>query len=456
MLKGIKIRLYFSGEQESMINRLLGSYRFVYNSCLSHKIDAYETEKKSLSLSGLGKFFHGNLRNEFDWLQEHNTKVLKQSIINLETAYKNFFKDGKGFPKFKSRHDVQKVRIPSEAIASKTFDEDGSRLNLTKTVRNLKFKCSNRDRNYLYKNKKRIKSVTIIKNKAGQYYATILIDGDLLRTVDRPKRDIVGIDLGIKTLLTLSDGQIFENNKYIRSNEKKLKKLHKQLSKKQMLPTGKFKFSKKWNKKVEIKLPSKNREKAVQKLAKVHQKIKNQKLDYLHNITTKIVSENQVIVLEDLNVSGMMKNHSLAKSIQELGLYEMRRQFEYKTKWYGRELVLVSRWFPSSKTCSSCGWKNNNLKLSDRELICEECGLVIDRDENASLNIENEGLRILEENMEKVNFLEIGQRLPEFGADLSSATPVDCPLMDDPIGSTEMLRSNGRLKQEEKAMHKIV
>lgn len=419
MLKGIKIRLYLNGEQESIINRLFGSYRFVYNQCLSHKIGAYESEKKSISLSGLGKFFHGNLRNEFDWLQEHNTKVLKQSIINLETAYKNFFKEGRGFPKFKSKHDVQKVRFPQEAVAAKTFDEDGSKLNLTKTIRGLKFKCSDRDRNYLYKNKSGIKSVTIIKNKAGQYYATILIDGDLLRTINKPQKDIVGIDLGIKTLLTLSDGQIFENNNYIKRSEKKLKKLQKQLSKK-------------------IK-GSNNRAKAKQKLAKAHEKIKNQKLDYLHNITTKIVSENQVIVLEDLNVSGMMKNHTLAKSIQELGLYEMRRQFEYKSKWYGRKLVFVDRWFPSSKTCSCCGWKNNNLKLNDREFICENCGLVIDRDENAAINIENEGKRIL-----------IGQRLPEL-------TPVDYPLMDDPIGSnTEMLRSNGRMKQEEKAMHNFV
>jgi IS605 OrfB family transposase len=228
-----------------------------------------------------------------------------------------------------------------------------------------------------------------------------------------------------------------------------------------MLSTGEFKFSKKWNKNVEIKTPSNNRKKATVKLAKVHQKIKNQKLDYLHNITTKIVNENQVIVLEDLNVSGMMKNHKLAKSIQELGLYEMRRQFEYKSKWYGRELIFVSRWFPSSKTCSCCGWKNNNLKLSDREFICEECGLVIDRDENAAINIENEGIRIYEAQLQSrtcsANNETIGQRLPEFEVEsqLGFTTPVDYPLMDDPT-SNGLLRSNGRLKQEEKAMHKFV
>ena len=437
MLKGLKIRLYLNEEQQSVINRLLGSYRFIYNSCLSFKIDAYKNEQKSTNLSDLGHYFHQDLRNEFEWLKEHNTKVLKQSIINLEQAYKNFFKIHAGFPKFKSKHDVQKVRFPQEAIASKTFDELHSRINLTTKIKGLKFECSDRDKEYLYKNKGGIKSITIIKNKAGQYYATILIDGDLLRTMDAPVRNVVGIDLGIKTLLTFSNGETIDNPKWYKSNEKKLKKLQKQLSKKQK--------------------GSNNRYKAKLKLAKVHETIHNQKIDFLHNITTKIVSENQVIVLEDLNVSGMMKNHKLAKAIQELGLYEMRRQIEYKAKWYGRDLIFVSRWFPSSKTCSCCGWKNDNLKLSDREFICEKCGLVIGRDENAAINIENEGIRIYEaqlqsrtcsannEQMEKENLSQvkyIGQRLPEF-------TLVDCPTMDDKEAIP--LRSSGRLKQENDA-----
>ena len=140
------------------------------------------------------------------------------------------------------------------------------------------------------------------------------------------------------------------------------------------------------------------------------------------------------IVLEDLNVSGLMKNHKLAKSIQELGLYEMRRQLEYKSKWYGRELIFVSRWFPSSKTCCECGWKNNNLTLKDREFVCEECGNIIDRDINAAINIEKEGIRIYNE--------QIGTRYPEF-------TLVDNPTMDDKL-SNEVLKSSGWLKQEEK------
>lgn len=414
MLKGIKIRLYLNKTQEKQINSLLGSYRFVFNQCLAHKKNLYEVEKKNTSLSDLGHYFHQDLRNEYDWLKEHNTKVLKQSILNLEIAYKNFFKLHKGFPKFKSRHDEQKVRFPQEAISSKTFNEDFSKLNLTTTIKGLKFESSDRDKKYLYKNKSGIKSTTIIKTKSGKYFATVLIDGDLLRNVSKPINNIIGIDLGIKTLLSLSDGETFENPKWIRTNQKLLKKLHKQLSKK-------------------VK-GSNNRNKARLKLAIKHEKIKNQKQDYLHNITTKIINENQVIVLEDLNVSGMMKNHKLARSIQELGLFELRRQLEYKSNWYGRELIFVSRWFPSSKTCCECGWINNNLTLADREFVCQECGNVIDRDLNASINIENEGLRIYNE--------KIGQRLSEF-------TLEDNPTMDDRLRN-EVLKSSGWLRQEEK------
>ena len=162
MLKAIKVRLYLNNEQTNLINSLLGSYRFVYNQCLAYKKLNYETDKKNTSLSDLGHYFHSDLRNNYNWLKEHNTKVLKQSIINLEVAYNNFFKQHKGFPKFKSKHDEQKARFPQDAVASKTFDEETSRLNLTKTIKGLKFECSDRDKQYLYKNKQGIKSVTLI------------------------------------------------------------------------------------------------------------------------------------------------------------------------------------------------------------------------------------------------------------------------------------------------------
>jgi putative transposase len=420
MLKGIKLRLYLTGEQEERINSMLGSYRFVYNQCLSYRKERYESEGLNTSRSELSHYFHQELRNVHEWLKCHNTKVLKQSILNLEDAYKSFFKQGKGFPRFKSRRDEQKMRFPKEAVSSKTFDETSSRLNLTKDIKRLKFECSDRDRKYLYKNKEGIRSVTIKRTKTGKYFATVLIDGELLRQMDRPTNHTVGIDLGIKSLLTLSTGESIENPKWIRNNEKRLKRLQKQMSKK-------------------VK-GSNNREKARLKLAVLHEKIKNQKQDYLHNITSKIINENQVIIIEDLNISGMMKNHNLAKSIQELGLYELQRQLEYKSKWYGRTLVFVDRWFPSSKTCSGCGWVNKNLTLKDREFTCHSCGLIIDRDLNASINIEIEGIRTLDEN-------NIGQRLPEF-------TLVDSPLMDDKEETP--LKSHDWLNQENDNMYNFV
>ncbi len=306
MLKAIKIRLYPNKTQTTKINSLLGCYRFVYNQCLAFKKNRYEFEKLNTSFYDLGKHFHRHLRNEFEFLKEHNTKVLKQSIINLEVAYKNFFKrKNVGFPKFKSKHSEQRCRFPFEGVSTNTFDELNCRLNLTKTIKGFKFECSNRDKEYLYKNKAYIKSVTIIKTKTDKYFASILVDGELNKIVSKAISYSIGIDLGIKSLLTLSDGTSIENPKWIRSNEKQLKKLQRQLSKKDK--------------------GSKNRNKARLSLAKKHEQIKNRKINFLHNITSKIINENQVIIMEDLNVSGMLKNNKLAKSIQELGLYELRR-----------------------------------------------------------------------------------------------------------------------------------
>lgn len=418
MLKAIKVRLYLNDEQEQKINSLLGSYRFVFNQCLSYKKQRYDSDKSNTSLYDLYNFFHQELRNDYDWLKEHNTRVLKQSIYNLEQSYKNFFEQHKGFPKFKTKHDEQKVRFPRDAVSLRTFNEEKSLINLTLTIKDLKFKCSDRDKNYLYRNKEKIKSVTITKTKSGKFYASILIDGDLLRTVSKPINTFIGIDLGIKKLLTFSDGTIVDNPKWIRTNEKRLKKLQQQLSKK-----------------VE---GSNNRNKVRLKLAILHENIKSKKQNFLHNVTTKIINDNQVIMIEDLNVSGMLKNHRLAKSIQELGLSELRRQLEYKSKWYGRELVFVNRFYPSSKTCCVCGWKNNNLTLGNRRFICKDCGNVLDRDLNASINIKNEGIRILKE--------KIGQRLPEL-FDENQITLEDNPTMDDKDESP--LKSSGWMIQED-------
>ena len=376
MIKAVKIRLYPNKTQEIYISKLLGCYRFVYNQCLDKKIKAYTENKTNLGLKELGNFFHQELtkNTEYEWLQEHNTKVLKQSIINLLDSYKRFFVNGNGFPKFKSKHDNNNTcRFPLEAISKKNIYSD-NKISLTKELKQIKFKCSDKYIDYLSNYKESIKSATLTKTKSGKYYLSILIDLPINKEL--PITDnIIGIDLGIKDFIVDSNDKHYENIKIKRNNTKKLRRLNKSLSRK---ING-----------------SKNKTKCRVKLAKYHEKLNNIKENYLHQISNKLLNENQVIVMEDLNVKGMLKNHCLAKSIQELSLYRFKSILVYKSSWYGRDLVQIDRWYPSSKLCNKCGYKNINLKLSDREWICSECNTVHDRDLNASINILKEGLRIL-------------------------------------------------------------
>lgn len=377
MLRAIKIRLYPNKTQEEYINSLLGSYRFVYNQCLNIKKEKYTEEGVNYGLKDLGNFFHQELtkNEEYYWLKEHNTKVLKQSIINLLDSYKRFFVNGTGFPKFKSKHDAnQSCRFPSEAI-SKRNNYLSNRITLTKDIKNIKFKCSDKYKNYLDKHKGNIKSATLTKTKSGKYFLSILVDGDLMKSPKPPINDFVGIDLGIKDFVITSEGEIFNNIKIKRNNQKKLAKLHRELSRKQK--------------------GSSNRNKAKIELAKLYEKLNNKKENYLHHVTNSLLNENQVIVMEDLNVKGMMKNHNLARSIQELSLFKFKEMLKYKAEWYGNDIVMVDRFFPSSKLCSNCGEKNIDLKLNHRTWTCKVCSTTHDRDLNAAINILNEGKRIL-------------------------------------------------------------
>jgi putative transposase len=392
MLKAIKIRLYPNKTQEDYISKLLGSYRFVYNQCLALKKNKYLEDKSNLGLKELGFFFHSELtkNEEFSWLTEHNTKVLKQSIMNLMESYKHFFVNGSGFPKFKSKHDNQhSCRFPFEAISKKN-DYLNYKLTLTSNLKNIKFSCSEKYVSYLNKNREGIKSATLTKTKTGKYFLSILVDGDLRKELQKPINDVVGIDLGIKTFIVSSDGKSYENIKLKINNKKKLAKLHRELSRKQK--------------------GSKNRDKSRIKLANLYEKLNNKKQEYLHSVTNTLLNENQVIAMEDLNIKGMMKNHHLARSIQELSLYDFKTKLIYKANWSNRIVIEVGRWFASSKLCNKCGYKNTELTLNDRDWICFSCGVKHDRDVNAAINIENEGRKILNN--------KIGHRLPEL-------TPLD-------------------------------
>ena len=376
MLKSIKIRIYPDAVQKQFISKQLGCCRFIYNKLLDYKKTQYEQNKQSVSLSQLGKYLT-NLKkqDEYLFLNDVYARCLNQTMMDLIKAYDNFFKQHNGYPKFKSKKDTkQSCRFPINVFNRPNYicnKIKGNRITLIKQLKNILFKCSRKDEIYLNENQKYIHSVTLTKTSTNKYYLSILIDYNINQ---KDKLDtVIGLDLGIKDFIVDSNRNRYENKHFYKNKEQKLKKLQRQLSKKQ---NG-----------------SNNRNKLKIKLAKVHEKIRNQRLNYLHQITSKIVNENQIICIEDLNVNGMMQNHKLAKSIQELSLFEFRRQLEYKCRWYGRQLIIIDRFYPSSKTCHNCGYIYKGLRLSEREWVCPHCKSLIDRDYNASLNILNEGLK---------------------------------------------------------------
>ena len=408
MLRAIKIRLYPNKEQATMINKLLGCYRVVYNQCLNRKIESYKNEGKTENLSTLGKFVHHELLKDenFIWLREQNTKVLKQAVKDMLTAYKNFFERHSGYPKFKSKHDnKQSCRFELGAI-SKRNDYTTYHLSLA-NIRNIKFRCNEKYAKYLQKHRDNIRQATLTRLPCGEYQLSILVDGSLTHKV-KDTNSVIGIDLGIKDFVITSEGEVFNNLHFKKSETKKIKRLQHRLSKKQK--------------------GSNNRNKARIRLAKVYKKINDRKQYYLHAVSNSLIDENQVICVEDLNVKGMVKNHKLAESICEMNFGEFRRMLEYKANWYNRKIVFVDRFYPSSKTCNNCGYINKELRLSDRQWICPQCGNMVERDYNAALNILDEGLRI------------IGSSTTEF-------TLVENPTMDDPIRN-DLLKSSGSMKQE--------
>lgn len=370
MLKAIKIRLYLNDEEINYINSLLGTCRFIYNNLLSYKIEEYNNNQHNVNFSELGKRLT-NLKNEYEWIKNSHSKVLQQSLINLNQAYNNFYKNGTGFPKFKSRkNNKQSCRFPYDAISG----IKGNRLNLIKQLKDIHFKCSRFDEKYLNKNQHLIKSATLSKTKTNKYYLSILIDKPNTKQLNKTDK-VIGLDLGIKDFIIDSNSNTYENIKIKRNNKKKLAKLHRELSRKQK--------------------GSSNKNKSRIKLAKFYEKLNNQKEYYLHYITNKLLDENQVIVIEDLNVSEMLKNKCLARSLQELSINRFRQLLEYKCKWYDRDLIIIDRYYPSSKLCNKCSYKNNELTLKDRTWKCKSCDTVHDRDINAAINIKNKGNRIL-------------------------------------------------------------
>ena len=330
MLRAIKIRLYPNKEQELKLNKVLGCYRFVYNHMLALKQKEYNKNKKSLGLKELSKYLLGTLRKDvqYEWLKEQNTAVMQQSIRQMLSAYDKFFKQHKGFPKFKSKKDNQSALFPIGAISKKnTFDE--RKITLTKPLKNIRFRCSDLYFKRLKTYKDKIRNATLSKTKSGNYFLSILIDlpqEEIVKFGHTGKQ--VGIDLGVKDFVITSDGEIFENKHFFKSQEKNIVKLQRQLSKKQK--------------------GSNNRNKQRIRFAKAFEKLTNQKEAYIHSVVNELLACYDTIFMEDLNVNGMLKNHNLAKAIQEVSFYRFKQVLEDKARNNYKKVMFVGRFYPSS------------------------------------------------------------------------------------------------------------
>lgn len=368
MLKGYKYKIYPNKQQEEQIQKTFGCCRFVYNQTLAYRNDKYKTSKESMNKTSCNNYVNQVLKKEYEWLKEVDKFALTNSVYHMDNAYQKFFNEHTGFPKFKSKKNHKKSYTTNFTNGNIEVSFEDNKIKLPK----LKWVKAKVHRKFVGQ----IKSATISQAPSGKYFVSILVETEHIPM--ETTGCMVGIDLGIKDLLITSDGEKYDNIRTTKKYEDKLAKEQRKLS-------HKVKGSKNWNKQ-RIKV------------AKIHEKIHNTRVDNLHKISHKLINENQVIVLEDLVVSNMVKNHNLAKAISDCGWYELTRQIGYKSDWNNRQYVKIGRFTKSSQPCNVCGYINTDTKdLSVREWICPQCGTVHDRDINAAINILNEGLRLLNE-----------------------------------------------------------
>ena len=362
-----KYRIYPNKKQQELIQKTFGCTRFVYNYYLNKRKEMYENDKTTFTYNMCSKDLT-NLKKELEWLKEPDKDSLQKALKDLDMAYQKFFKEHTGYPKFKSKHNHYKSYTTNFTNNNIEVSFENNKIKLPK----LKWVTAKVHREFVGK----IKSATISQVPSGKYYVSILVETECIPM--ESTGCAIGFDLGIKDLLITSDGEKKENPKHIKKYEDKLAKEQRKLSHK--------------------KKGSKNWDKQRIKVARIHEKIRNTRIDNLHKISHELVSENQVIVSEDLAVSNMVKNHNLAKAISDCGWSELTRQISYKSEWNNRQYIKIGRFTKSSQPCHVCGYINPNTKdLSVREWTCPQCGSVHDRDVNAVINILNEGLRILRE-----------------------------------------------------------
>ena len=363
MNKSFKVRIYPTKEQQILLEKTFGANRFVYNYFLNLKSKLYEFYKIRLSYTNSSKVMT-ELKKTKTWLKEVDSKSLQQTLRDLDNAYKNFFYGRGKYPKFKHKGDknsyrtIQGIEINNQYITV-------SKLGMLRFRDNYNFE----DKNIL-----KIYNVTISKSSSGKYFASI--SAEVYIPCFEKTNQSVGIDLGLKDFAIFSNGEKIGNPRILKHLVDKYRRLAKAVSRK--------------------KINSNNRNKARIKLARFHEKIVNIRKDFLHKLSTNLVKEYDIICIENLNIKGLMKSN-LAKSFQDVSLYEFVRQLEYKAKWYCKTLSKIDRFYPSSQLCSNCGYKNKDVKnLNIREWTCPGCGVHHDRDINSAINILNEGLRLSE------------------------------------------------------------
>ena len=392
--RAYKVEIKPNNIQKTFLNKSFGSSRYAYNWGLNLSIERYEQGEKYLGAIGLHKELCKLKKTELDWMYEVSKLAPQNALRDLDKAYKSFFKrnkQGVGKPKFKSKHN-----------SKQSFRIDGTNIKVTHNYIKLPLisKIKLKEKGYIPTKDIKYLNATISKD-IDRYYVSVAVSYEDSSIEEKHIEEVIGIDLGIKELATCSNGEVYHNPKFTKKYENKLKRNQKSLSRK--------------------KNGSKNRDKARIKVAKVHRKIRRSRVDNLHKLTSSVTKTKcRIIVLEDLNTKGMMKNHKLSKAIADSSFYEMKRQLEYKTKFYGGNIFLINRWFPSSKTCSCCGNIKEDLTLSDRIYNCD-CGFEMDRDLNASINIQNyytvssTGIKAFGENVRLGSDLLLQSNLNELG-----------------------------------------
>ena len=363
--RAYKYRVYPTDEQKHVLARTFGCARFVYNWVLRQKTNAFYQEQQRLSYKDLSEALTRlKQQDDYSWLSEVSSFPLQQALRHLDKAFLNFFEGRTKYPTFKKKRHQQSATYTSNA-----FKWDGTHFILAKMTDPLDIQWSRP----LPEGTKPA-SVTVTKDCTDRYFVSMLVEEDIKQL--EPVEQSIGADLGLKDFVALSDGEIVGNPKFFHKDEKKLAKAQRRHARKQK--------------------GSKNRAKARTKVARIHARIADRRRDFLHQLSTRLIRENQMICVETLGVKNMVKNHSLAKAISDVGWSEFVSQLEYKAAWYGRNLVKIDKWYPSSKRCFDCGHILDSLSLDIREWTCPECGVVHDRDINAAKNLHVAGLAIFE------------------------------------------------------------